>query len=42
VVLGPDFWKREFASAPSSRQDDSLEWRRITVIGVAPETFRGC
>jgi len=45
VVLGPDFWKREFASDPSVLgRTIRLNGAEFTVIGVAPETFpgRGC
>jgi predicted permease len=42
VVLGPDFWKREFASAPSVLgRTIRLNGTEFTVIGVAPETFPG-
>jgi predicted permease len=42
VVLGPDFWKREFASDPSVLgRTIRLNGREFTVIGVAPETFSG-
>src|SRR5882724_7233936 len=42
VVLGPDFWKREFASAPSVLgRTIRLNGAEFTVIGVAPETFPG-
>jgi predicted permease len=42
VVLGPDFWKREFASDPSVLgRTVRLNGREFTVIGVAPETFPG-
>src|SRR6266436_1617072 len=38
VVLGPDFWKREFASDPSVLGRPSrLNGRAFTVIGVAPD-----
>ena len=42
VVLGPDFWKHEFASDSSvvGRQI-RLNGTEFTVIGVAPETFSG-
>jgi predicted permease len=42
VVLGPDFWKHEFASDPSvlGRTID-LNGTDFKVIGVAPETFPG-
>jgi len=42
VVLGPDFWKNEFASAPTVLgRTIRLNGRDFTVIGVAPETFAG-
>jgi macrolide transport system ATP-binding/permease protein len=42
VVLGPDFWKHEFASAPSViGKQIRLNGANFTVIGVAPETFPG-
>ncbi len=42
VVLGPDFWKREFASDPSVvGRTVRLNGTDFTVIGVAPETFPG-
>src|SRR6267143_1043313 len=42
VVLGPDFWKREFASDPSVLgRTIRLNGTEFTVIGVAPETFPG-
>jgi macrolide transport system ATP-binding/permease protein len=42
VVLGPDFWKHEFASAPSVLgRTIRLNGTEFTVIGVAPETFPG-
>ena len=42
VVLGPDFWKREFASDPSILgRTIRLNGTPFTVIGVAPETFPG-
>ena len=42
VVLGPDFWKREFASDPSVLgRTIRLNGTPFTVIGVAPETFPG-
>jgi predicted permease len=42
VVLGPDFWKREFASDPSVvGRIVRLNGTSFTVIGVAPETFPG-
>ena len=42
VVLGPGFWKQEFASDPAviGRQI-RLNGTEFTVIGVAPETFTG-
>jgi predicted permease len=42
VVLGPDFWKHEFAGDPSVLgRIVRLNGREFTVIGVAPETFPG-
>jgi predicted permease len=42
VVLGPDFWKHEFASDPSVLgRTIRLNGADFTVIGVAPETFLG-
>ena len=42
LVLGPDFWKQEFASDPSViGRTVRLNGRDFTVIGVAPETFTG-
>ncbi len=42
VVLGPDFWKHEFASDPSVvGRTIRLSGTDFTVIGVAPETFPG-
>jgi predicted permease len=42
VVLGPDFWKHEFASDPSIvGRTVRLNGTDFTVIGVAPETFPG-
>ena len=42
LVLGPDFWKQEFASDPSVLgRTVRLNGRDFTVIGVAPETFTG-
>jgi predicted permease len=42
VVLGPDFWKQEFASDPSVLgRTVRLNGTEFTVIGVAPETFPG-
>jgi len=42
VVLGPDFWKHEFASDPSLLgRTVRLNGREFTVIGVAPESFPG-
>jgi macrolide transport system ATP-binding/permease protein len=42
VVLGPEFWKQEFASAPSVLgRKVRLNGREFTVIGVAPESFPG-
>jgi predicted permease len=42
VVLGPDFWKHEFASDPSILDRTiRLNGTEFTVVGVAPETFPG-
>jgi len=42
VVLGPDFWKQEFASDPAVLgRTVRLNGADFTVIGVAPETFPG-
>ena len=42
VVLGPDFWKHEFASDPSVvGRTIRLNGTDFTVIGVAPDTFPG-
>src|SRR6267378_4973017 len=42
VVLGPDFWKHEFAGDPSVLgRTIRLNGTDFTVIGVAPETFPG-
>jgi macrolide transport system ATP-binding/permease protein len=42
VVLGPDFWKHEFASDPSVLgRTIRLNGTDFTVIGVAPEMFPG-
>src|ERR1700681_468983 len=42
VVLGPDFWKHEFASDPGViGRTIRLNGTEFTVIGVAPETFAG-
>jgi macrolide transport system ATP-binding/permease protein len=42
VVLGPDFWKHEFASDPSVLgRTVRLNGKEFTVIGVAPESFPG-
>jgi predicted permease len=42
VVLGPEFWKHEFASDPSVLgRTVRLNGTEFTVIGVAPETFPG-
>jgi macrolide transport system ATP-binding/permease protein len=42
VVLGPDFWKHEFASDPSVLgRKVRLNGIQFTIIGVAPETFPG-
>jgi macrolide transport system ATP-binding/permease protein len=42
VVLGPDFWKHEFASDPGVvGRAVRLNGADFTVIGVAPESFPG-
>jgi macrolide transport system ATP-binding/permease protein len=42
VVLGPDFWKHEFASDPAVvGRTIRLNGTDFTVIGVAPESFPG-
>jgi len=42
VVLGPDFWRHEFASDPSVvGRTIRLNGREFTVIGVAPDNFPG-
>jgi len=42
IVLGPDFWKNEFASDPFViGRTVRLNGKAFTVIGVAPETFPG-
>jgi macrolide transport system ATP-binding/permease protein len=42
VVLGPDFWRHEFASDPSVLgKTILLNGAKFTVIGVAPDTFPG-
>ncbi len=42
VVLGPEFWKHEFASDPSViGRTIRLNGADFTVIGVAPEAFTG-
>ena len=42
VVLGPNFWRHEFASDPSILgRKIYLNGAAFTVIGVAPETFQG-
>jgi macrolide transport system ATP-binding/permease protein len=42
VVLGPEFWKHEFASDPAVLgRTIRLNGTEFTVIGVAPETFPG-
>jgi macrolide transport system ATP-binding/permease protein len=42
VVLGPDFWRHEFASDPSVvGRTIRLNGTEFTVIGVAPESFPG-
>jgi predicted permease len=41
-VLGPDFWKHEFASDPAVQgRTIRLNGADFTVIGVVPETFPG-
>jgi predicted permease len=42
VVLGPDFWRHEFAGDPSILgKTIHLNGTKFTVIGVAPDTFPG-
>jgi predicted permease len=42
VVLGPDFWRHEFAGDPSVLgKTILLNGANFTVIGVAPDTFPG-
>jgi len=42
VVLGPEFWKKEFAGDPSVLgRPIRLNGVEFTVVGVAPETFPG-
>ena len=42
VVLGPDFWRHEFASDPTVLgRTIRLNGTEFTVIGVAPDTFPG-
>jgi macrolide transport system ATP-binding/permease protein len=42
VVLGPQFWKNEFAGDPGvAGRTVRLNGRDFTVIGVAPESFPG-
>jgi macrolide transport system ATP-binding/permease protein len=42
MVLGPDFWRREFANDPSVLgRTVRLNGVQFTVIGVAPENFPG-
>ena len=42
VVLGPDFWRTEFASSPAVLgRRIRLNGVEFTVIGVAPESFTG-
>jgi predicted permease len=42
LVLGPDFWRHEFAGDPSVLgRTVRLNGKEFTVIGVAPETFPG-
>ena len=41
-MLGPDFWKHEFASDPAVLgRTIRLNGADFTVIGVVPETFSG-
>ncbi len=42
LVLGPDFWRHEFASDPTVLgRTIRLNGTPFTIIGVAPETFSG-
>ncbi len=42
VVLGPDFWRHEFASDPSVLgRTILLNGTKFTVVGVAPDSFPG-
>lgn len=42
VVLGPDFWRHEFAGDPDVLgRTVRLNGKNFTVIGVAPDTFPG-
>src|SRR5580658_3784347 len=42
VVLGPDFWRHEFASDPSVLgKTVLLNGAKFTVVGVAPDSFPG-
>jgi predicted permease len=42
VVIGHDFWQRNFQAAPDAvGRELTLNGRSFTVIGVAPEGFRG-
>ena len=42
AVLGPDFWKNEFASDPSVvGRTIRINGRDFTVLGVAPKSFTG-
>ena len=42
VVLGPDFWRHEFASDPTVLgKTILLNGMKFTVIGVAPDSFTG-
>jgi predicted permease len=42
VILGPDFWRHEFASNPSVLgKTILLNGAKFTVVGVAPDSFPG-
>src|SRR5262249_28764577 len=42
IVLGPEFWKHEFAADPSVvGRAVHLNGSQFTIVGVAPETFPG-
>jgi predicted permease len=42
IVLGPDFWKHEFAGDPAVvGRTVRLNGKDFTVIGVAPDAFKG-